>query len=107
MENVPQPRSLERLITDPMDTKKALDGSKRAQRRSKRYGDPGDRFTLAGHPFELTAVYTQQFRDISDEDAQKEGYETLSAYHRHLSEMHSNAHFGPDLTFWVHEFRAL
>ncbi|KUO97416.1 hypothetical protein [Ferroacidibacillus organovorans] len=107
MDNESKPRFIENFITDPMDVKKALDGIKRAQRRSKRFGDPGDRFTLSGRIFELTDVYRQAFRDISDEDAQKEGYESLSAYHRHLSNLHSNASFEPDLMFFVHEFRAL
>ena len=52
------------------------------------YAEAGDTFTLDGRTFEVTRVDDRTLGDLTDEDARREGAESLEAYRRRLERVH-------------------
>src|SRR5699024_4010272 len=94
------------MITREDMVNKVKEGDKTAIRRQKRFADVGDTFELAGSTYEITNVYQQQLKDVTEEDAQKEGFADLEAYKESITSIHEEAVWMPKLTVWVHEFKA-
>lgn len=95
---------IKRMIVSESAVKAVLDGRKRAVRRNSRYADPGDEFALRGHSFEIMQVYRQTVGDMTDADAQDEGFESMRAYKDYIVGIHKGMVWRPDAKVWVHEF---
>lgn len=95
-----------RLITDAQSVEAVLVGKKRAVRRNSRLAQPGDTFMVGEQRFVVTEVYQQALGEMSDADAQAEGFETLDAYKAFILGMHRGMPWVPTMKVWVHEFAA-
>lgn len=107
----PKTCEIERLVTVDADVEKVLAGVKRSQRRNGRYADIGEIMELRGRKFEVTNLYQQDIRDISEDDAKDEGFSSLDEYkqyimsmHKHSKETPANNVWVPKMQVWVHEF---
>lgn len=96
--------SIERLVTHDKLVSAALSGSKTQQRRAGVYGYPGEKFTLEGTDFEITGLRTERWGDITEEDAQREGYPNLELYRALIERMHQGMDWDQDQPVWVHDF---
>ena len=52
------------------------------------YAEEGDTFSLDGRTFEVTGVADRALGDLTDEDARREGAESLEAYRRRMERVH-------------------
>ncbi|MDR7239017.1 ASCH domain-containing protein [Neobacillus drentensis] len=96
--------SVERLITMESDVKKVLAGEKTATRRNGRYADPGEIMTLEGREFVVENVYSQALGELTDDDARREGFETVEDYKQSILAYHPGMPWLPQMRVWVHEF---
>jgi hypothetical protein len=55
---------------------------------SNRYAEEGDTFTLKGETFEVTSVERRTLGEFTDEDARREGSESLEAYKERMERVH-------------------
>lgn len=101
----PKKCSIERLVTKPDDIQKVIEGKKTAVRRNDRYADPGEVMDLQGKRFEITDVYTQTLGEVTDADAQAEGFGNLDEYKDAIVSIHHGMKWVPEMEVWVHEFR--
>lgn len=95
---------IERLIRHPKLVAAALNGQKTQQRRDGLYAYPGETFMLEGQTFVVTAVTRQRIGDMTEADAQAEGYTDLASYQDIILKMHTNMTWNPDASVWVHHF---
>ncbi|MFL6561195.1 MAG: ASCH domain-containing protein [Bacillus sp. (in: firmicutes)] len=100
----PKTCSVERLITMENDVKKVLAGEKTATRRNGRYADPGEIMTLEGHDFVVDRVYSQSLGELTDDDARREGFESVEDYKQSILSYHPGMPWLPQMRVWVHEF---
>ncbi len=98
--------TIDRLVTVRSDVEKVLAGRKTAVRRNGRYADPGEVMTLSGRKFIVDRVYVQTLGDVTEEDARREGHESLDAYRQAILAIHPGMPWLPAMRVWVHEFRA-
>lgn len=103
----PKTCSIERLITLPHDIQLVLSGKKTATRRNGRYADPGEVMELQGQKFKITGVYQQTLGELTDQDAQKEGFQSVEAYKDHILNLHPNMPWLSHMKVWVHEFQPM
>ncbi|MGP4042166.1 ASCH domain-containing protein [Gracilibacillus sp. D59] len=103
----PKTCSIDRLVTIPADVDKVLKGIKSATRRNGRYADIGEMMELKDKKFRIDNVYKQKLGELTDEDANREGYESLEAYKQAILSIHPNMPWLPEMEVWVHEFSAL
>jgi hypothetical protein len=96
---------IDRLIRHPKLVEAALKGEKTQQRRDGIYAYPGETFTLEGVEFEVTSVERQKIGEMTDLDAQTEGYPNLAVYKDIILKMHANMVWNEDGLVWVHNFR--
>jgi len=99
--------SIDRLVTHPKLVAATLDGSKTQQRRAGVYGYPGETFTLEGIEFEITGLRTERWGDITEENAQREGYPNLQMYRALIERMHQGMEWDQNQPVWVHDFRKI
>ena len=52
------------------------------------YAEEGDSFTVDGRTFEVVGVADRTLGDLTDEDAQREGVESLEAYRKRMERVH-------------------
>lgn len=105
MDNYPEKTcSIERLITHAKLVEAAKAGSKTQQRRNGVYAYPNEEFSLDGVQFVVTALCQQRLGDMTDEDAQAEGYPTLAMYKDIILRMHQGMSWDDDGVAWVHSF---
>ncbi len=71
---------IDRLVRHPKLVAAALSGQKTQQRRDGLYAYPGETFVLEGVEFLVTGVDRQRIGDMTDADAQAEGYPNLAMY---------------------------
>ena len=95
---------VERLIRHPKLVAVAKSGGKTQQRRNGIYAYPGETFKLDGVEFTITAVERQRLADITDADANAEGYPDLEAYRNLILKMHSGMLWDDGKHVWVHSF---
>ncbi|QGH33335.1 ASCH domain-containing protein [Gracilibacillus salitolerans] len=103
----PKTCSIDRLVTIPDDVDKVLEGIKTATRRNGRYADIGEMLELKDKKFRIDNVYKQKLGDLTEEDANREGYESLEAYKEAILSIHPGMPWLPKMEVWVHEFSAL
>ncbi len=96
---------IERLIRHPKLIAAALAGTKTQQRRDGLYAYPNETFELEGVPFIITTVERQRLGDMTEQDAQAEGYPSLAAYKQIILQMHANMTWNDDGLAWVHSFK--
>lgn len=100
----PKTCSVERLVTMEADVKKVLAGEKTATRRNGRYADPGEIMTLEGREFVVDRVYSQSLGELTDDDASREGFESVEEYKQSILSYHPGMPWLPQMRVWVHEF---
>jgi hypothetical protein len=98
--------SIERLVTHAKLVEATLAGRKTQQRRNGVYGYPNETFDLEGTTFVVTELYPQRLGDMTDADAQAEGYPSLAMYRDLILRMHSGMEWNDDDSAWVHCFKA-
>jgi N4-acetylcytidine amidohydrolase len=100
----PKTCSVDRLVTMEADVKKVLAGEKTATRRNGRYADPGEIMTLEGREFVVDHVYSQALGELTDDDARREGFESVEEYKQSILSYHPGMPWLPQMRVWVHEF---
>ncbi|WP_058306135.1 ASCH domain-containing protein [Gracilibacillus massiliensis] len=100
----PKTCTIDRLITVPADVNKALEGKKTATRRNGRYADIGEIMILENQKFRIDDVYQQTLGELTDEDAQREGFPNLEDYKQSILAMHPGMPWAAKMKVWVHEF---
>ena len=98
---------IDRLVRHPKLVAAALSGHKTQQRRDGLYAYPGETFMLDGVEFVVTAVERERIGDMTDVEAQAEGYPNLSMYKDLILKMHANMQWNDDGLVWVHHFKRL
>lgn len=96
---------IERLVRHPKLVAAALSGQKTQQRRDGLYAYPGETFELEGILFEVTHVERQRIGDMTDADAQAEGYPNMAMYKDLILKMHNSMEWNDDGLVWVHCFQ--
>jgi len=96
---------IDRLLRHPKLVAAALSGQKTQQRRDGLYAYPGERFQLEGIDFIVTAIERQRIGDMTDADAQAEGYPNMAVYKDLILKMHANMEWNEDGLVWVHSFK--
>lgn len=96
---------IERLVRHPKLVAAALSGQKTEQRRDGLYAYPGETFVLEGVEFVVTRVDRERIGDMTDADAQAEGYPSLAMYKDLILKMHANMEWNDDGLVWVHRFK--
>lgn len=105
MNNFPEKTcDISRLVRHPKLVAAALEGSKTEQRRDGVYAYPGETFILDGTAFIVTALKRQRVGEMSDADAQAEGYPSLEMYKSLILSMHKGMVWNSDDQVWVHCF---
>ncbi|MEQ1635680.1 MAG: ASCH domain-containing protein [Methylococcales bacterium] len=97
--------AIDRLIRHPKLIAAAIAGTKTQQRRDGLYAYPDETFKLDGIPFIITAVEHQRLGDMTDADAQSEGYPSLEMYKQIILQMHANMTWNEDGLVWSHMFK--
>ncbi|MFF3024903.1 ASCH domain-containing protein [Gottfriedia sp. NPDC057948] len=103
----PKTCTIERLVTLQADVEKVLVGQKTATRRNGRYADVGEVMTLQNHQYVVEKVYSQALGELTDEDANQEGYSTVEEYKQSILSIHPGMPWLPKMRVWVHEFRLI
>jgi len=98
--------SIDRLVTHAKLVEAAKAGKKTQQRRDGVYGWPGETFELDGMAFVVTDLKRQRLGDMTDADAQAEGYPSLEMYRNIILNMHAGMVWDEDALAWVHSFAA-
>jgi len=103
----PKTCTIERLITLQGDIEKVLAGQKTATRRNGRYADVGEVMNLQNRQYVVERVYSQALGELTDEDAQQEGYTNVEEYKQSILSIHTGMPWLPKMKVWVHEFRLI
>jgi len=95
---------IDRLVTHAKLVEAALAGRKTAQRRDGIYAYPGETFELEGVEFTITALERKTLGDMTDADAQAEGYPSMAMYKDLILRMHAGMEWDVSHKVWVHKF---
>ena len=107
-ENYPEKTcSIDRLIRHPKSVAAALAGTKTQQRRDGLYAYPDETFMLDGTVFIVTAIERQRIGDMTEANAQAEGYPNLETYKNIILLMHGGMEWNENGLVWVHYFKRL
>ena len=96
--------AIENLVRHPKLVEATLMGRKTQQRRNGVYAYPGESFELEGVKFNVTGLEQQRLGDMTDSDAQAEGYPNLAMYKDLILKMHSGMSWNEEDLVWVHSF---
>ncbi|MEM7312368.1 MAG: ASCH domain-containing protein [Planctomycetota bacterium] len=96
--------AIERLVTHDKLVEAALEGRKTQQRRAGVYAYPGETFVLKGKTFVVKDLRQETLNDMTDIEAQKEGYPNMEFYKDLILRMHKGMEWDPNEKVWVHEF---
>lgn len=96
---------IDRLIRHPKLVEAAIAGRKTQQRRDGVYAYPGETFELDGVAFTVTALERRSLGDMTEADAQAEGYPNLDAYKDLILKMHAGMEWNDSHLVWVHHFQ--
>jgi len=106
--NTPYPAKtcdITRLVSHPKLVAATIAGTKTQQRRDGLYAYPNETFELEGISFIVTSVERKRLGDMTDADAQAEGYPNLEMYKQIILKMHANMAWDEDGLVWVHTFK--
>ncbi len=101
----PKTCEIDRLVRHPKLVAAALAGTKTQQRRDGLYAYPDETFELEGVPFIITSIKRERIGDMTDVEAQAEGYPNLEVYKQIILQMHANMTWNEDGLVWVHSFK--
>src|SRR5699024_6680608 len=87
--------SIDKLVTITEDIEKVINGKKTATKRNGVYADIGEVMELKGKKFKINQIYPQYLGDLTDEDAQQEGYQDLQAYKQSILAIHPGMRWAP------------
>ena len=93
-----------RLVRHPKLAEAARAGRKNQQRRDGVYAYPGETFELEGVRFTVTALEQRSLGEMTEADAQAEGYPDLAAYQDLILKMHAGMNWDASHLVWVHHF---
>ena len=85
-------------------------GRKRATRRVERYGaEAGMKMRAVVRDYNIVdlhivAVYNQKLGDMSEDDAKREGFQSLAAFKKARVEVHPGHGWDPEQDVWVIEW---
>ena len=96
--------SIDRLVTHEKLVAAALNGTKTQQRRAGVYGYPGESFELEDVQFVIKDLRSETLGEMTEEDAQREGYPSLKLYLDLILRMHPGMEFDEKSPVWVHDF---
>jgi len=96
---------IKNLVRHPKLVQAALGGEKTQQRRDGVYAWPGEMFELEGVAFEVTGLRRSTLGEMTDADAQAEGYPSLAMYKALILSMHKGMQWDEAAKVWVHSFR--
>ena len=97
--------SIERLVSHPKLVEATLAGRKTEQRRDGVYAYPDEEFDLDGITFIVTALKQQKLGEMTDADAQAEGYPSMEMYKGLILKMHKGMDWDEEALVWVHCFK--
>jgi hypothetical protein len=95
---------IDRLVSHPKLVEATLAGKKTEQRRDGVYAYPGETFELDGVEFTVTGLERKTLGDMTDADAQAEGYPSMEMYKGLILRMHAGMEWNLDHKVWVHKF---
>lgn len=95
---------IDRLVTHPKSVEAVLAGTKTEQRRDGIYAYPNETFELEGVKFIITALEHKTLGDMTDADAQAEGYPNMEMYKALILKMHAGMKWNDKHAVWVHKF---
>lgn len=105
MHNYPEKTcTIDRLISLPKLVKATLHGDKTQQRRDGIYAYPGETFKLENVEFIISSLERQKLGNMTDKDANAEGYLSLSLYKASILKMHQGMTWDDNSLVWVHSF---
>ncbi|MBI1311767.1 ASCH domain-containing protein [bacterium] len=96
--------SIDRLLTHEKLIAAAVSGRKTEQRRAGVYAYPGESFDVGGQTFVVKGLRRERYGDMTDADAQAEGYPNLAMYKELIKRVHGGTDMEDDQLVWVHEF---
>lgn len=99
--------TLDKLVTNPKLVAAALAGRKVQQRRNGVYGYPGEEFELEGTPFRVTALERENLGQMTDAEAQAEGFPSLESYKGLILRVHPGMEWNDKARVWVHSFEKI
>ena len=99
--------SIDRLVNHPRLVDAVLAGKKTQQRRNGVYAYPGEEFELKDKKFRVVGLRQESLADMTDEEAQAEGFPNLEAYLGLIKKMHGGMDLDLEGKVWVHEFEAV
>lgn len=103
----PKTCTIDRLVTIPADVKKVIQGRKTATRRNGRYADIGEIMVLENKQFIVEKVYSQTLGELTEENAQQEGFDSIEEYKQTILSYHPGMPWLPHMCVWVHEYRQM
>ncbi|MGZ8219292.1 ASCH domain-containing protein [Methylomagnum sp.] len=101
----PKTCEIDRLIRHPRLVEATKTGQKTQQRRDGLYAYPGETFELDGVAFTVTEVERRRLGDMTEADAQAEGYPNLAVYKDLILKMHAGMTWDEEHLVWVHHFQ--
>lgn len=96
--------SIDRLLTHKMLIVAAIAGRKTEQRRAGVYAYPGELFEVCGQTFVVRDLRRERYGDMTEADAQAEGYPCLAMYKELIKRVHGGTDMEDDQLVWVHQF---
>ncbi len=96
--------SIDRLLTHEMLIAAAVAGRKTEQRRAGVYAYPGESFEVGGQTFVVKDLRQERYGDMTEADAQAEGYPSLTMYKELIKRVHGGTDMEDDQLVWVHQF---
>jgi len=96
---------IDRLVRHPKLVAAALEGRKTEQRRDGVYAYPNEVFELDGVQFIVTDLKRQKIGDMTEADAQAEGFASLDMYQSLILNMHKGMVWSGESQVWVHCFK--
>lgn len=101
-QNWPEKLDINKLVSIKESIDKLISGEKISERRNDRYADVGDEVLLEGHLFEVVDVYPEQLKNVTNQEAKDEGFESLESYQHTLKNIHHGEVWDPELFVWAH-----
>ncbi|HLQ95611.1 MAG TPA: ASCH domain-containing protein [Pseudogracilibacillus sp.] len=101
----PEKYDINKLISIQEDIDKVIKGDKVSERRNDRYADAGDEIQLNNQTFIVSDVYPQKLKEVSEKDANDEGYPGLEEYKDAITSIHHEAVWDPEQVVWAHYFQ--
>jgi hypothetical protein len=95
---------IDRLVSHPKLVEATLAGKKTEQRRDGVYAYPGETFELDGVEFTVTGLERKTLGNMTDADAQAEGYPSMEMYKELILRMHAGMEWNLNHKVWVHKF---